>query len=133
MKGVYTATLKEQGCTFATPPVSPERFACLLDRLNDNTISAKIAKDLFALLSTGNESVDDLIRIGGYQSINQSTDFEDTVRLLVESFPEQANEYRAGKEKLLAFFVGKIMKETKGQADPSLVNTLLKKYLSLTH
>ena len=129
LKGTYTAALNEQNLSFENPPISHERLGCLLDRLTDQVISTKIAKQIFALLLTSKLDVDQIIEQEGYQSMNDDTQLSTIINKIIEKYPEQALEYRAGKEKLLSFFIGNIMKETKGQADPELVSALLKKQL----
>ena len=129
LKGTYTAALNEQGLTFEQPPISSTHLACLLDRLTDNVIPAQIAKRIFAKLMTESKPVDELITASGYQQQSDNTYLEGIVRATIENYPEQAADYRAGKVKLLSFFVGQIMKQTKGQADPALVSALLHQYL----
>jgi len=129
LKGVYAAALNELNVGFDKPPISAEQLASLLDRLTDNTISTKIAKQIFGKLITSTMSVDEIIAAEGYKAMNDGTELESIIHTIITQHPDQTAEYRAGKEKLLAFFVGKIMKETKGQADPEQVNILLKKHL----
>ena len=130
LKGTYTAAMNEQGFTFEHPPVSSTHLACLLDRLTDNIIPASIAKAIFATLMTGPQPIDDLITASGYQQSTDNSLLEDMIRTTIENYPQQAADYRAGKEKLLSFFIGHVMKQTKGQADPAQINLLLRKYLS---
>ncbi|WP_035894402.1 Asp-tRNA(Asn)/Glu-tRNA(Gln) amidotransferase subunit GatB, partial [Legionella oakridgensis] len=129
LKGSYSAALKETGGSFSHPPVSSEQLACLLDRLDSNVISTKIAKDIFHRLLIENTTVDDLIAAENYQQIADQTLLDSLIRKVIETYPEQVASYRAGKTKLLAFFVGKIMQETQGKANPAQVNELLRQYL----
>lgn len=129
LKGIYTAALNSQHLSFDHPPVSAKALACLLDRLNDNVIPNNLAKDIFTKLLEGSQSVDELIASSGYQAQNDTKALEDMIRTIIKNHPQQAADYRAGKEKLLAFFVGQVMKQTKGQVDPGQINMLVRKEL----
>ena len=111
------------------PTVSAERLACLLSRLADNIISNTNAKRIFTQLMTSTDTVDDIIASAGYQPVDNSAFVENVILTAINNHPQQVTDYRAGKEKLLAFFVGLVMKETKGKADPAQVHVLLRKHL----
>ena len=128
LKGTYQAALHEQGLDFNNPPLAPETFANLLTRLTDKSITTVLAKQVFTKLMTGSTDIDAIIQAEGHEQIRMSQ-IEDIIRTIVEKNPQQANEYRAGKDKLFSFFVGMVMKQTKGSADPAVVNELLRKYL----
>ncbi|MBI2785894.1 MAG: Asp-tRNA(Asn)/Glu-tRNA(Gln) amidotransferase subunit GatB [Legionella longbeachae] len=131
LKGLYAAALNEAQLTFETPRVSAKVMANLLDKLHDNTLSLNNGRAIFILLWNGEEDIDAIIEREGYQQhLSDTTAWEEMVIKLIEQYPEQAADYRAGKEKLLAFFIGQIMKLTKGQADPEQINILLRKHLS---
>ena len=129
MKGQYAAALNEHNLTFEAPPISAKTLANLLNKVQDNIISSNIAKSIFTMLWNGEDDVDEIIKREGYQQMDDSSALEEMIRTVIQQYPEQAAEYKAGKEKLLAFFVGQIMKQTKGQANPEQINTLLKKHL----
>jgi aspartyl-tRNA(Asn)/glutamyl-tRNA(Gln) amidotransferase subunit B len=129
LKGHFAAALNEHQLTFDNPPVSPKLMAELLDKLYNNSISSNTAKTLFSFLWEGEKDLDSIIEREGYQKLDNSSELEAMINELIEQFPKQTAEYRAGKEKLLAFFVGQIMKQTKGKADPELINRLVKKCL----
>ncbi|CEG57170.1 Asp-tRNA(Asn)/Glu-tRNA(Gln) amidotransferase subunit GatB [Legionella fallonii] len=130
LKGQYAAALNEQQLTFDTVlPISAKTMANLLDKLHDNVISSNIAKNIFTFLWSGEEDVDAIIQREGYQQMDNSVDLEEMVVSVIQQYPGQAAEYKAGKEKLLAFFVGQIMKQTKGQANPEQITMLLRKHL----
>lgn len=132
LKGPYSAALNEHYLTFATPKVSARTMSDLLNKLQDNTLSLNNARSLFAFLWSGEEDIDAIIQREGYQKTDDHVVLEDMIIQLIQQYPEQTAEYRAGKERLLAFFVGQIMKQTKGQANPELINSLLKKHLSVS-
>ncbi len=130
LKGTYTAALNSQGLSFEQPPVSAMDLACLLDRLSDNTIPNNLAKDIFGKLLDSSQSVDELIAASGYQSEGNNSLLEGIILETIKNHPQQAVDYRAGKEKLLSFFVGQVMKQTQGKADPALINVLVRKELA---
>ncbi|MGL6028539.1 MAG: Asp-tRNA(Asn)/Glu-tRNA(Gln) amidotransferase subunit GatB, partial [Legionella sp.] len=130
LKGQYSALLNEHNQSFEIPPVSALLMAQLLAKIEDKSISSNNAKNVFHLLWAGEHDIEEIINREGYQQSNDSGALEELISTVVQNNPTQAADYRAGKEKLLAFFVGQIMKQTKGQADPELVNSLLKKHLS---
>lgn len=129
LKGSYTAALNDRELSFEHAPISATKLACLLDRLTDQIISATIAKTIFTKLLSSSQTVDELIAASGYQPQKNNNALIEIIRKTIENNPQQAADYRAGKEKLLAFFVGQVMKQTKGQADPAQINALLKEYL----
>lgn len=129
IRGTYSAALNDQGKTFANPPISPQDLSLLLDSLHENKISSKIAKTIFLDAAADKGNVGLLLSQAETISDSNQSDLEELIKELIAQFPEQASEYRAGKEKLIAFFVGQVMKKTKGSAEPGLVNGLLKKHL----
>ncbi len=77
----------------------------------------------------GEQDVDAIIAREGYMQVNNDVLLEETIKTAIANYPQQAADFRNGKEKLLSFFVGQVMKETKGQADPAQINLLLRKFL----
>jgi aspartyl-tRNA(Asn)/glutamyl-tRNA(Gln) amidotransferase subunit B len=130
LKGQYSAALNEAHLSFETPRVSAKSMANLLNKLHDNSISLNNARTIFTFLWTGEEDIDAIIARQGFQQIDNTSLLEEMVTKLIAEYPEQTADYKAGKEKLLAFFVGQIMKQTKGQANPEQINLLLKKHLT---
>ena len=106
--------------------VSPKSFAKLLQRITDGTISGKIAKDVFASMIYDKKEVDDIIKSKGLEQISDVNKIERIVFEVLETFPDQLQQYLNGKEKILGFFVGQVMQRTQGRANPSLVNKILK-------
>ena len=106
--------------------VSPKSFAKLLQRITDGTISGKIAKDVFASMIYDKKEVDDIIKSKGLEQISDVNKIESIVFEVLETFPDQLQQYLNGKEKILGFFVGQVMQRTQGRANPSLVNKILK-------
>jgi aspartyl-tRNA(Asn)/glutamyl-tRNA(Gln) amidotransferase subunit B len=105
-------------------------LAGLVTRINDNTISGKIAKEVFEAMWAGEGSADDVIESRGLKQITDSSAIEAAVDKVIADNPGQVAEYQAGKEKLIGFFVGKVMQATGGKANPGQVNKMLKDKLS---
>jgi aspartyl-tRNA(Asn)/glutamyl-tRNA(Gln) amidotransferase subunit B len=110
--------------------ISAVDLAGLVSRIHDNTISGKIAKQVFEAMWDGGGSADEIIAAQGLKQITDSSAIEAVVDKVIADNPGQVSEYRAGKDKLIGFFVGKVMQETKGQANPGQVNQILKDKLS---
>lgn len=125
LKGPVQAVLNENNLSFEQLPIPPEQLAKLLDRLVDQVISAKAAKEIFTARLITSTDIDTLIATGGHQLQQDDSALEALIQQLIADYPQQMAEYRAGKQKLLAFFVGQIMKQTKGKASPERVNALL--------
>ncbi|HDU7928138.1 TPA: Asp-tRNA(Asn)/Glu-tRNA(Gln) amidotransferase subunit GatB [Legionella pneumophila] len=129
LKGQYAAFLNEHNLTFETPPISAKTMAAFLSKIQEKHISSSIAKNIFSMLCAGEEDIDAIIEREGYQQHNDNSALEEIVGQIIKQYPEQVTEYKAGKEKLLAFFIGQVMKQTKGKANPEQINLLLKKHL----
>lgn len=116
-------------------PIPPAQLARLLERIADGTVSGKIAKALFEQLwrgepdGDGPDAVDALIKGQGLEQISDADALGALVADAIAEHPGQAAQYRAGKTKLLGFFVGQVMKATRGQANPQQVNELLRQRL----
>lgn len=130
LKGQYAAFLNENNLSFDMLPVPAELMADLLDRIHNNTLSSTNAKTIFTLLCSGEKDIDVIIRREGFNQAENSSELEEMIKKMIQLYPDQIAEYKAGKEKILGFFVGQIMKQTKGQANPELINSLFKKHLN---
>lgn len=130
MKGIYSAALKEHQETFENPPISAQRIAELLQYLEKKLISNSMARQVFNKWLAGvNASVEETIEKEGLVEVKDSALLTSIIDSLIKKYPDQVQEYRQGRIKLLAFFVGQVMKETKGQASAEEVNRLLQQYL----
>ena len=123
--GDLSAFLNKDNRDIAASPVSPARLAGLLRRIQDRTISGKIAKEVFEALWAGEGDTDAIIEKRGLKQITDSSAIEQVIDEAIAANPEQLAQYRAGKDKLFAFFVGQVMKASKGKANPQQVNDLL--------
>ena len=110
--------------------IAPQSLAQLVERLDDGTISSKIAKDILNQLKEGNFCVDDLIEDQGLQQITDEDQIKSVVLEVINENNEQKKQYLSGKEQVLGFLIGKVMQKTKGKANPKLVNDLMKQELS---
>ncbi|HLU05141.1 MAG TPA: Asp-tRNA(Asn)/Glu-tRNA(Gln) amidotransferase subunit GatB [Woeseiaceae bacterium] len=128
--GDLSAALNRDGLEIDDSRISPEGLAELLARIADSTISGKIAKDVFDAMWAGEGTASEIIDSRGLRQITDASTIEAVVDKVIEANPGQAAEYRSGKDKLLGFFVGQVMKETKGKANPAEVNRILKQRLN---
>jgi aspartyl-tRNA(Asn)/glutamyl-tRNA(Gln) amidotransferase subunit B len=127
--GDLAGALNRDGLDIEQSPVSATAVAGLLDRIADNTISGKIAKEVFEAMWAGEGTADEIIEAKGLKQITDSSAIEAIVDKVIEANPGQVAEYKAGKDKLIGFFVGQVMKETGGKANPGQVNQILKQKL----
>jgi aspartyl-tRNA(Asn)/glutamyl-tRNA(Gln) amidotransferase subunit B len=105
--------------------IEPMQLASLLSRIEDNTISSKIAKNLFNQMLTSNETVDQMIKQQGLEQITDEGSINEYVAEVLNEFSDQKDQYLAGKEQVLGFLVGQVMKRSQGKANPKLVNELI--------
>ena len=112
-------------------PISAEQLGGLINRINDNTISGKIAKQVFGFMfDSQGKSADEIIAEKGLKQETDTGAIEAVIKEVVAANPQQLADYRSGKDKLFGFFVGEVMKRSKGKANPAQVNDLLKKILA---
>jgi aspartyl-tRNA(Asn)/glutamyl-tRNA(Gln) amidotransferase subunit B len=128
--GELSAALNRDGLNVDASHVSAEALAGLIDRIHDHTISGKIAKEVFDAMWSGEGTADEIIGAKGLKQITDSSAIVAIVDAVIAANPDQAAEYRAGKEKLLGYFVGKVMQATKGKANPGQVNEAIKRRLA---
>ena len=128
--GDLAGALNKDGLDIGDSRVPADELAGLISRIHDNTISGKIAKQVFEAMWIGEGTADDVIEAKGLKQITDASAIEAVVDKVIAANPGQVAEYQAGKDKLIGFFVGQVMKETKGQANPGQVNQILKAKLS---
>ena len=127
--GELSAALNKAGLEIDQSPVEAERLAGLIQRIADETISGKIAKQVFEALWESGESADAVIDRQGLRQITDTRAIEAIIDAIIAANPGQVEQYRAGKDKLFGFFVGQAMKATEGKANPAQLNELLRKKL----
>ena len=126
MIGDLSSLLNKEGLDITESRIKATVLAGLIDRIEDNTISGKMAKDVFEAMWAGEGTADDIIEAKGLMQITDSGVIERIVDTVIQANPRQVAEYKAGKDKLLGYFVGQVMKETGGKANPGQVNRILK-------
>ena len=127
--GDVTAALNRDEINFVNVPIAPDQLGTLLNRIQDETITGKIAKSIFELLWTNGGSVDGIIESQGLRQLDDAKDLEGVVSQIISDFPDQVGQFREGKQKILGFFVGQVMKATNGKANPKQVNEILRREL----
>jgi aspartyl-tRNA(Asn)/glutamyl-tRNA(Gln) amidotransferase subunit B len=127
--GELSSYLNKEDKDINDSPVSASMLAGMIKRIKDNTISGKIAKDVFDAMWQGEGDADAIIESKGLKQITDSGEIEALVDEVIANNPQQVEQFKAGKEKMLGFFVGQIMKATQGKANPAQVNQLLIKKL----
>ncbi|MBU2754858.1 Asp-tRNA(Asn)/Glu-tRNA(Gln) amidotransferase subunit GatB [Acidithiobacillus sp. CV18-2] len=127
--GELLGALNKAGLEIESCPVVAEELRQLLTRIADQTISGKIAKEIFEILFAEGGSVDAIIDARGLRQITDSSAIVAMIDEIIQKNPQQAADYRAGKEKLFGFFVGQVMKASQGKANPDQVNALLRERL----
>lgn len=123
------ALLNTENKSITESPVSAEYLGQLLQLVEDNVISGKIAKTVFDEIARTGKPPGRIVEEKGLVQITDSSAIENTVQEILDRSPDEVSAYRGGKKKLLGFFVGQVMKETKGKANPKLVNEILRKKL----
>jgi len=127
--GDLSGALNRDGLDIGDCKVAPVELAGLLTRIHDNTISGKIAKQVFEAMWDDEGTADEIIDAKGLKQITDNSAIEAVVDEVIAANPGQVAEYMAGKDKLIGFFVGQVMQATKGQANPGQVNQILKQKL----
>ena len=121
--------LNAQGLDISDSPVSAQALGGLIQRIQDQTISGKIAKQVFEAMVAGEGDADGVIEAKGLKQITDTGEIERMIDEVVDANPGQVEQYRAGKDKVLGWFVGQVMKASRGKANPEQVNQLLRQKL----
>ncbi len=127
--GELAAALNKDGLEITDGKLPAERLAGLLKRIADQTISGKIAKEVFEAMWSSGAGADQVIEEKGLRQITDTSAIEKAIDEVMAKNPGQLADYRGGKDKLFGFFVGQVMKATGGKANPAQLNELLKKKL----
>ena len=127
--GALAAALNRDGLRIEDSPVAPERLAGLLKRVEDGVISGPIAREVFDEMWRGAAAAGEIIERRGLAQISDAGALEAVVEKVLSESGGQIEQYRAGKHKVFGYFVGQVMKETGGKANPAEVNRLLKEKL----
>lgn len=127
--GDFSAALNKTGLELAASPVSAEALGGLVSRISDDTISGKIAKEVFEAMWETGQAADTIIAERGLEQVTDAGAIEAIIDEVIAANPGQLEQYRAGKTKLMGFFVGQTMKMSGGKANPQQVNDILKRKL----
>jgi aspartyl-tRNA(Asn)/glutamyl-tRNA(Gln) amidotransferase subunit B len=130
LMGDLSKALNQAGLRIDQSPVTAKMLAGLMARVDDGTISGKMAKQVFSAMWDGEGHADEVIEAKGLKQITDEGAITEMVDQVMADHPDQVAAYRGGQEKMLGFFVGQVMKASKGQANPAQVNAVLKARLA---
>jgi len=122
--------LNKNGLSIIQSPIKPEDLGELVDLISDGTISGRIAKDIFPEIFKTRKSASEIINERGLKQTSDKDEINSIIDGVLMQNKDKVNEFKNGKEKLFGFFVGQVMKQSQGKANPKIVNELLKKKLS---
>ena len=121
--------LKKENLTISNSPITPQNLGELISLISKGVISGKIAKDVFAEMMVTKKSPQDIVKDKGLEQVSDDKEIMKLIDTVISENQDKVKEYLDGKDKLLGFFVGQVMKLSQGKANPSLVNKLLKENL----
>ena len=121
--------LNQKGLWIGDSPISAKDLAGLIQLIENNTVSGKIAKDVLPEMLASGKSAEAIVKEKGLVQVTDTKLLEEAAARVIQANPKSAEDYRAGKKQALGFLVGQIMKETQGKANPKLVNEILEKKL----
>jgi len=130
MMGDFFAMLNEKKITLEESPISPENLGKLVDLITSDVINGKTAKDVFAIMTETGDAPDKIVEEKGLKQVTDSGAIEAIVDAVIAANPDNVAAYKGGKVNLMGWFVGQVMKESRGKANPGMVNQLLAKKLS---
>lgn len=119
------AKVNAEGIELSDVKIQPEQMAALLKLVDSGDISGKIAKKVFAEMFATGKDAEVIIKEQGLVQISDEGALKEMVSAVVEANPKSVEDYKAGKKKAMGFLVGQIMKASKGQANPTVINKLL--------
>jgi aspartyl-tRNA(Asn)/glutamyl-tRNA(Gln) amidotransferase subunit B len=127
--GPLLGLLNTEGKTIAESPIAARDLAELIRLIDEGVISGKIAKTVFEEMAKSGKTPEAIVEEKGLVQVTDESAIEEVVSKVLSQCPKEVEAYKNGKTKLLGFFVGQVMKETKGKANPKIVNEVLKKKL----
>ena len=127
--GELSAELNNENLSINESKITSNQLGQLILRIEDGTISGKIAKEIFEKLWSSDNEVDEIIQGEGLEQVTDDKEIESMIDKVINSNPEQLEQYRSGKDSLFGFFVGQVMKASQGKANPKQVNDILRKKL----
>ena len=127
--GEFLAELNKQNLNISKSKVTSKQLGVLISKIEDSTISGKIAKEVFEKMWDSSKDADDIIRDQGLEQVTDLSAIEAMVEKVISENQDQLEKYLSGKDRLFGFFVGQVMKESQGKANPGQVNQILKEKL----
>ena len=127
--GEFLAELNKENLSIVESKVSAKQLGVLIRRIEDSTISGKIAKEVFEKMWASSKDTDDIISEQGLHQVTDLSEIEKMVEEVINKNPDQLEKYLSGKDRLFGFFVGQVMKASQGKANPKQVNDILKSKL----
>ena len=127
--GELSAELNNKNLSINESKITSNQLGQLILRIEDGTISGKIAKEIFEKLWSSDNEVDEIIQGEGLEQVTDDKEIESMIDKVINNNPEQLEQYRSGKDRLFGFFVGQVMKASQGKANPKQVNDILRKKL----
>jgi aspartyl-tRNA(Asn)/glutamyl-tRNA(Gln) amidotransferase subunit B len=128
--GELTRKLNEDSKPIESSPITPDMLVGLLKLVDDGTISGKIAKTVFEEMYTTGQPAERVVKEKGLTQISDEGAIESAVQEVIDASPDEVERFKGGDQKLMSFFVGQVMKATKGKANPKAVNEIIRKKLS---
>ncbi|MBE6450352.1 MAG: Asp-tRNA(Asn)/Glu-tRNA(Gln) amidotransferase subunit GatB [Alphaproteobacteria bacterium] len=127
--GDFFAMLNAKHLSLENSPVSAENLGALVDLISNNTINGKTAKDVFAIMVQTGKAPDVIVEENGLKQVTDTKAIESIVDAIIKENPDNVAAYQGGKQNLMGWFVGQVMKQSKGTANPAMVNQILKEKL----
>ena len=128
--GELFALLNDNNLEISESPISPENLSKLINLISDGTISGKIAKTIFEIMSKEDKDPNFIVEEKGLKQESDPKALEGLIQKVLDSNEDKVKEYKSGKDKLFGFFVGQVMKESKGKGNPQMINKILKEKLN---
>ncbi len=128
--GALSARLNDLGMAITDVPLTPERLGGLIRLIDAGTISGPVTRDVFEKMFTSESGAAEIVEREGLARIDDQDAIVAAVREVLAANPQPVEQYRAGKQQTFGFLVGKVMKATRGKANPALVNDVLRRLLS---
>jgi len=127
--GDLAALLREAGKEIEESPISAEHLGELIGLIASGKINGKLAKDIFPKMAAADEAPEVIMQREGLESISDEGALGKIIDDVIAANPKQVEQYKGGKQQVIGFLVGQVMKASRGQADPAMVNRMLKEKL----
>ena len=122
--------MNKEGFSISNSPINKDNFSRLIGLIEDNVISTRIAKDVFEIMLIDDEDPEKIVEREGMKQVSDSGELDKIIMKIIENNPDQVEAVKE-KPKLMGWFVGQVMKETNGKANPKLVNEILNNKLEM--